>query len=346
MSNLCESCAELNLKPQDFSDSQTRTKGNDKVVIKEQLLSVLKSNVTCSLCQLITFAVEDTRSAWEQDRSADDAVRCFVRLMPNRFPTPKPFKVLDVHTQFPFYGPSYGIQLLPVGPSDLEGPLVGRIFDPSKLSLTLVKSWMQSCVEGHGEACGLSRSPRFNEIEELLLVIDVEKDCIVHPVEEFRYLALSYVWGKVDSVKLLKENFADLQEPSGVAKIFERLARTIQDAITLTKELGERYLWIDSLCIIQDDAAFKAKIINKMNLVYENAFATIVAASGLDANAGLPGIRETKRTVPQPLADFSSDLRFIYARSHQSLAKSKWATRGWTYVLLSELANASETSSI
>jgi hypothetical protein len=169
------------------------------------------------------------------------------------------------------------------------------------------------------------------EIEELMMVVDVESENIVHPSGEFQYLALSYVWGNLkDPVKLLKENISDFQSPGGIARIFKSLPSTIRDAIKLTRDLGYKYLWVDSLCIIQDDFDFKSRIIHKMNLVYENAFITIIGASGSDANAGLPGAGESARNFIQPTAAIGGKLNIVYARSHQNLAKSIWATRGWT----------------
>jgi Heterokaryon incompatibility protein (HET) len=58
------------------------------------------------------------------------------------------------------------------------------------------------------------------------------------------------------------------------------LPATLEDAMLLVKDLGERYLWIDTLCIIQDDAQSKHRNIRQMGLVYSRAFATIVGLHG------------------------------------------------------------------
>jgi hypothetical protein len=63
--------------------------------------------------------------------------------------------------------------------------------------------------------------------------------------------------------------------------------------------LGERYLWVDVLCIIQDDEKSKALFISQMDIVYHHALLTIVAMSGQDANSRLPGLRPFTR--PQQL---------------------------------------------
>jgi hypothetical protein len=59
---------------------------------------------------------------------------------------------------------------------------------------------------------------------------------------------------------------------------FEDLPRTIQDAVIVTENLGIQYLWIDALCIKQDDEEGRALEIDLMGHIYENAEVTIVAS--------------------------------------------------------------------
>jgi hypothetical protein len=66
------------------------------------------------------------------------------------------------------------------------------------------------------------------------------------------YLALSHCWGK-DGVplKTTKETVGKFEQSIP----FEDLPRTFREAVIITRKLNVRYLWIDSLCIIQDDSA-------------------------------------------------------------------------------------------
>lgn len=64
------------------------------------------------------------------------------------------------------------------------------------------------------------------------------------------------------------------------------LSQTIQDAIHVTRKLGIRYLWVDALCIVQDDEASKVKEIDQMGKIYSNATLTISAASAAHATDG------------------------------------------------------------
>ena len=69
------------------------------------------------------------------------------------------------------------------------------------------------------------------------------------------------------------------------------LPQTIQDAITVTRELGLRYLWVDALCIVQDSLSDRAAEITKMDRIYQNAQVTISAASAERCQDGFLAIR-------------------------------------------------------
>jgi len=55
----------------------------------------------------------------------------------------------------------------------------------------------------------------------------------------------------------------------------DKLGLTIQDAIETTRRLGFRYIWVDALCIVQDDAEQTACEIKQMSSIYKNATAVI-----------------------------------------------------------------------
>jgi len=75
-----------------------------------------------------------------------------------------------------------------------------------------------------------------------------------------RYAALSYVWGGDQPLKTTSKNV--LAHCQGIP--FTVLSATIRDAIEVTRQLGIRYIWIDSLCILQDDADARAIEIARM----------------------------------------------------------------------------------
>jgi hypothetical protein len=95
------------------------------------------------------------------------------------------------------------------------------------------------------------------------------------------------------------------------------------------KRLDQRYLWVDVLCLIQDDKSDMEKGINSMDSIYEGAVFTIVAANGSDANAGLPGVRDRK--LSQVIETIWRGVRMTVIHSVDDIIKnSKYGSRGWT----------------
>ena len=108
---------------------------------------------------------------------------------------------------------------------------------------------------------------------------------------------------------------------------FEDLPATLKDAAFVTSQIGERFLWIDSLCIIQDDPNFKHSQIAVMDRIYQSAVATIVAAGGSNVHAGLTGIR--RREWIQH-SEFIQNM--LLANRRPGIAGlSEWNTMAWVY---------------
>ncbi|GME34523.1 hypothetical protein GTA08_BOTSDO11049 [Neofusicoccum parvum] len=110
-----------------------------------------------------------------------------------------------------------------------------------------------------------------------------------------------------------------------------RMPATIQDAIALCSHLDIQYLWVDRLCIVQDDQAHKHSQITAMDQIYSSAILTICAAAGDDANAGLLGLEVSPRHFQQ-CQHFTSALEIIpMLPAYEHFKLTKWASRGWTY---------------
>ncbi|KAF4808385.1 hypothetical protein CGCSCA5_v012477 [Colletotrichum siamense] len=156
-----------------------------------------------------------------------------------------------------------------------------------------------------------------------------------------KWVALSYVWGKRTFEVLEKDSLGSLRCPGALDPSW--IPDTILDAITVTRKIGERYLWTDSLCIIQDSPQDKATFIPLMDVIYGLATLTIVALSGECAYDGLPGVRSTSR----PPAEGPFFLNGVWLQKAPPLdglgftpadrSRSRYMTRGWTFqeILLS-----------
>lgn len=109
-----------------------------------------------------------------------------------------------------------------------------------------------------------------------------------------QYAALSYCWGHTPQLTTIQTRL-----PSFIKDGIEisKLPKTLQDAITVTRKLGIPYLWIDSLCIIQDSDDDKAREITKMPQIYKGAITTISAAIARDCDEGFLQHREEVQAI-------------------------------------------------
>jgi hypothetical protein len=102
------------------------------------------------------------------------------------------------------------------------------------------------------------------------------------------YAALSYCWGESqEKAKTIRENLkARLQMVED-----SQLPQTIKDAVKVARLLRFKYLWVDALCIVQDDDTDVAKELEKMSSIYYGATLTISAASAERSSEGFLGDR-------------------------------------------------------
>ncbi|CAJ2509093.1 Uu.00g141190.m01.CDS01 [Anthostomella pinea] len=162
-------------------------------------------------------------------------------------------------------------------------------YDPGKLDdeccLSTVRSWMQGCDNKHPR-CAPNAS---NGLPKRLLDLANDGSHLsvrLHattPNESFEYVTLSHCWG--DAAKVPKTTQATLesyqQQVPG-----EMLTPTFRDAIWIVRQLGFRYLWIDALCIVQDEPTDWAATAGTMATIYGEASLNIAAASSENGNGG------------------------------------------------------------
>ncbi|CAG9981351.1 unnamed protein product [Clonostachys byssicola] len=186
--------------------------------------------------------------------------------------------------------PTVFLQLL----TPLEHPLklgrydIGRFKTDVDLgsdsNVAIAKNWIDTC-SNHHQGC-----PSPDPTSFPTRVIDVgtigdAKCSLFIPKSGFisRYVALSHCWGGPIEHILLKKTLAEFQ----TSIHWDNLEANFQDAVTITRNLGLRYLWIDSLCIIQDDFDDWAVESAKMADLYRNAFVTISAMSSPISSHGI-----------------------------------------------------------
>ncbi|KAK4171832.1 putative HET domain-containing protein [Triangularia setosa] len=183
----------------------------------------------------------------------------------------------------------------------------------NEVDMGLVREWLDMCKKKHGKACRTQTSDEV--VERGFRVIDCEADPPTVGIQPWgvTYAALSYVWGSSPEDQV-------------------EWPKTVLDAVSATKDIGFRYIWIDRLCINQSDADEKAYLISKMATIYEGAEVTLVAAAGNGASHGLPGIRSTtRRPQPQYHLDNGKTLVSTLRDPRHDILESSYWTRGWTY---------------
>ena len=121
--------------------------------------------------------------------------------------------------------------------------------------------------------------------------------------------------------------------PHGLLKYFRNnLSKTLRDAINVTRGFEERYLWIDSLCIEQDNELDKRNQTGMMDRIFGNALLTIVAADAENADVGLGGVERGSRHIHQISEEIQPDVRIMLPLPPlKDLDLSPWAQRAWTF---------------
>lgn len=193
---------------------------------------------------------------------------------------------------------------------------------------------LKECEESDSRMCGINPESPAGQLQSEILLIDVAEGRIVKTfIYCQKYLALSYVWGSYPMFKTTQKDLASLQESGAFSKILSQLPRILQDAMDLTRHLGERYLWCDALCIVQDDIQFKHSQIANMSAIYGQAFLTICALSGSDASAGLLGFgQEAPGGLPLDTAGLTKECTYVsFPSGLQEVSHLlPYETRAWT----------------
>ncbi|KAJ6101771.1 hypothetical protein N7486_004198 [Penicillium sp. IBT 16267x] len=146
-----------------------------------------------------------------------------------------------------------------------------------------------------------------------------------------QYATLSYVWGNSSTqLQATTENEHDLAMEGSLN--INILPRTIDDAIVACRKMNIDYLWVDRLCILQDERPDKkAYWLDAMGAIYARLLVTLVALSGNDAEHGLPGVNVVKREAFWIGTSQGISLIEPIPKFDRLLRDSRWNSRGWTY---------------
>jgi hypothetical protein len=213
----------------------------------------------------------------------------------------------------------------------------------SDSTFTTIRKWLHTCMSNH-DRCARTDIVRTSANLDEIRFLRIHNNHVVltDSVIPDRYACLSHCWGSGKNI--FKTTRANIQEHKDEGITLSRLPKTFQDTIQVCQELEINYVWIDSLCIIQDDPLDWEKQAHRMADVYQNALVTIAALKANDPVEGLfssvhwpyqgeilPGFTDVYvRRLPPPIMDNDYELEFRYEGSQE---KNIWPllSRGWVY---------------
>lgn len=206
------------------------------------------------------------------------------------------------------------------------------------VDFNFVMQWLAECEANHlhdqadAKHASASESPAIPQAK--ILLIDVDENKLVHANSSARYVALSYVWDRQGTtVHKFETTTATLDQLLTSLATVSGIPIVVLDAMQLVASVGERYLWVDRLCIVQDYAMNKHENISQMDIIYANAVFTVVAASGISGDIPLlPGVRPGYQSAASLSAGRWGSLE---ARLVGSAIRTQWFALGHTRMDLS-----------
>ena len=221
-------------------------------------------------------------------------------------------------------------------PSAIQIGLPAVFASGSQAQFEVVRQWLKICDENHKHG-SLQHPVSGGQIENAtwptrILDVGIKGEGFIRlretsPQHKGEYVALSHRWGKPTHFCTFRSNLSEHKR--GIP--LERLPATFRDAVLTTRALGFRYLWIDSVCIIQGpdgDFSVEAK---RMEQVFSAATCVLAASDALGQQDGFLKERKERDYVT---FQGSSDQQTYYICEaiddfHAHVLKSPLSSRGW-----------------
>ncbi|KAF2099789.1 HET-domain-containing protein [Rhizodiscina lignyota] len=354
---LCDVCRALKLEAKRFvvlPGDKEYGKWNEPDDLSMSLGKVedMKKKTGCPLCRLILVAL----SAKDVPTHENDEPLCVTMSWNTKGPSPDPSAPWahrpEVRVLRPYLQTESGgfaetrLNLFPEitllandSPTDSITYFM-RPYNQDRIDFAVVRRWLALCDEHHGKACRknpvlkkLKRSHPTKEVPDFRC-IDVEQKCVTILPPGCRYAALSYVWGGPIKFQALSSNIEELAKPGSLDnhQFASQIPETIRDAIDVAKEIGIKYLWVDNLCIVQNNEKKKTSTIKTMDIIYATADLVIVTAGSDTAYMGINGLRSGTRETQQPIEEIAPGFRLAFrTRWADSVEGRSYYSRGWTY---------------
>ncbi|KAF1982011.1 HET-domain-containing protein [Aulographum hederae CBS 113979] len=191
----------------------------------------------------------------------------------------------------------------------------------------MAKRWLADCLSYHPSCSRRYAScwtpTRLVDISDLDGSGDVQLVITDQDTPNQPYVTLSHCWGLYPQVRLLESNVEEFKKRVPLSI----LSKTFVDAIMFTRKLGHRFIWIDSLCIVQDSVEDWESESALMSLIYGRAICTIAASHATDGRGGCEASRDPLSiwpcVIPSPFQS-DPDRKDTFYRVHAEDIEERW----------------------
>ena len=185
-----------------------------------------------------------------------------------------------------------------------------------------IREWFGRC--SRHETCR-ARKATVSVHPDGFRLFDITSLQVVDASGQEPYIALSYPWAQVDRLDIIKRD---------ECYALHTLPKVLQDIISIVQwlHLGIDHIWMDQLCVDQEDPDQKRKNIHSMGAIYGAAFATIILAvpSQSGPEQGLPGFSVPRQPYQRVEMVGTVKLATTFPSLEMAIVTSQWNSRGWT----------------
>ncbi|KAL5119773.1 hypothetical protein ACEQ8H_002379 [Pleosporales sp. CAS-2024a] len=332
MVSVCGTCHGLQ-KHLKTLDTSHETQGNTLQWLNTSLPSLRASGAHCRACALLLNGIllHHERFANANEDKIRVKAQSFTSTSPQRnqdhLSVEVRWKELDTHLNYDQDAnhehmgyPDLKLEFFTEGDGQSTFSAIGRgrpISDNPLLDagLSTARDMIKECLSSHARCKQQKPTTLPKRVLDLLLGPDPKRVVLKESewnedeqrYEHGEYIALSHVWGLSKGPKTTKDNLQS--HIKGIA--WSALPQTLQEAVAFTRAMGMRYLWVDSLCLIQDDIQAKLEESIRMDEVFGNAFLTIAATSAKDSST-----QQLFPPKPQPFKIQATDNKGQLAKIH------------------------------
>lgn len=313
---LCDRCINVVVELSKFEATGAHRSTRSKL----GRIDIIRSAHECKLCTIVTHAIDDVVPLYARESARREDACIFLSII-NKVGGPS----IDISDGEHFIASI----------DEVTSSIPQTLFSPStQIHFDLVRDWLTECETVH-DCAWQAQLARATEKPISVLLVDVEERKLVGPYTIASritpYCALSYVCGQSMVFRTSKSTLNQLRQPRALDNPDLGISPLFKDAMTLVHKIGQRYLWIDALCIVQDDEKQLHDDISHMDSIYQFAILTIAVIATVDASNNIPGVLPATRTQLPSAQIHGRELFIKPVPLHLAVLGSRYESRAWTF---------------